>query len=537
MPKQLTNWLDEFVENGADPSDVIDWPENSGGGTSYTAGNGITITNHTISIDEQIVALKQEEFSGDYNDLENKPTIPTLTSQLQNDSGYITGVSWDDVTNKPSFATVATSGDYDDLINKPTITNVEANTGDTPSATLNTLTVGDTVYNIPGGGSGSEYYAGDGISIDENNNISANIYGDNDAIDVSHGCDGELEISLNSDYKVTANSGDDPTTSLSTLTVGDIVYSIPEAVSGEHDGNNWTSLTIGEDTYNIPSGGSGTSYTAGTGIDITNNEISVDNTVAMKTDIPDAVSGTNDGTNWTNLTIGSDTYAIPTSSGGSGIIEENTTNFNILGSSPSGRLSGIYKVNAGQNNLTITSGNNSIVIPNSPTQGNCVVYIHIFNNMNSNQRKVFWYAFLGQADCTIYYGYVTAGTTSGQGVAKSAAMSNIINRDLISYKLSLTFTKDNVDSYMDFIFSNENVIGNINTTTFKALFDTTEALIGDKKLCDINHTVRIYNNGTYTIGDIYYDSTTDTFGTVDGTITGLTLSSITKTEKSHTLPN
>ena len=33
-------------------------------------------------------------------------------------------------------------------------------------------------------------------------------------------------------------------------------------------------------------GGSGSSYTAGNGIDITNNEISVDNTVALKTDIP-----------------------------------------------------------------------------------------------------------------------------------------------------------------------------------------------------------------------------------------------------------
>ena len=138
-------------------------------------------------------------------------------------------------------------------------------------------------------------------------------------------------------------------------------------------------------------GGSGTEYTAGTGIDITNDEISVDNTVALKTDIPsnyvttdtaqtitggktfvnnigvsgeitvddgvdpiynwttyanhtitqglyedsytiqlpakdgimaltsdipDAVSGTNDGTNWTSLTIGSTTKAIP--AGGSG---------------------------------------------------------------------------------------------------------------------------------------------------------------------------------------------------------------------------
>lgn len=33
-------------------------------------------------------------------------------------------VDWDDVTDKPSFATVATSGDYDDLTNKPTIPTV-----------------------------------------------------------------------------------------------------------------------------------------------------------------------------------------------------------------------------------------------------------------------------------------------------------------------------------------------------------------------------------------------------------------------------
>lgn len=65
---------------------------------------------------------------------------------------------------------------------------------------------------------------------------------------------------------------------------------IPDAVSGTNDGANWTSLTIGSDTYGIPSGGgSGTT-----------------------------VSGTNDGTNWTSLTIGSDTYGIPSGGSGSG---------------------------------------------------------------------------------------------------------------------------------------------------------------------------------------------------------------------------
>ena len=38
--------------------------------------------------------------SGDYNDLTNKPTIPTLTSQLTNDSGFITNASVPTMTSQ-----------------------------------------------------------------------------------------------------------------------------------------------------------------------------------------------------------------------------------------------------------------------------------------------------------------------------------------------------------------------------------------------------------------------------------------------------
>ena len=51
-------------------------------------------------------------------------SIPTKVSDLNNDSGFITGVAWNDVTSKPTFATVATSGSYTDLSNKPTIPTV-----------------------------------------------------------------------------------------------------------------------------------------------------------------------------------------------------------------------------------------------------------------------------------------------------------------------------------------------------------------------------------------------------------------------------
>ena len=84
-------------------------------------------------------------FSGDYNDLTNKPTIPTKTSELTNDSGFLTEYqplktingesivgtgnieisgfsgSYNDLTDKPNFSTVATTGSYNDLTNKPVI--------------------------------------------------------------------------------------------------------------------------------------------------------------------------------------------------------------------------------------------------------------------------------------------------------------------------------------------------------------------------------------------------------------------------------
>ena len=65
-------------------------------------------------------------------------SVPTKTSDLNNDSGFITGVTWNDVADKPSFAAVATSGSYNDLSNKPTI----------PTANDATLTIqqnGNTV--------------------------------------------------------------------------------------------------------------------------------------------------------------------------------------------------------------------------------------------------------------------------------------------------------------------------------------------------------------------------------------------------------
>ena len=115
IPKYLLEYSEELAKNHPDPS--ADWGGGSGG-SPIEAGTGIEITGtdtKTISVDDETVAmvanLAPVAFSGSYNDLSNKPTIPTKTSELTNDSGYLVAVAWNDINNKPTFATVATSGD------------------------------------------------------------------------------------------------------------------------------------------------------------------------------------------------------------------------------------------------------------------------------------------------------------------------------------------------------------------------------------------------------------------------------------------
>lgn len=95
-----------------------------GGSSSYvlptastTELGGVKVDGTTISISNQVIQVG----SIPYNKISNPPAIPTLVSQLTNDSGFLTTVAWTGVTGKPTFATVATSGSYTDLIDKPTL--------------------------------------------------------------------------------------------------------------------------------------------------------------------------------------------------------------------------------------------------------------------------------------------------------------------------------------------------------------------------------------------------------------------------------
>ena len=86
-----------------------------------------------------------DTFSGDYDDLTNKPSIPANTSDLVNDSGFITSAE------APVQPGDVFSGDYNDLTNKPTIPAVDPNTVVTDQVPTFTVAVQTTERTITAG--------------------------------------------------------------------------------------------------------------------------------------------------------------------------------------------------------------------------------------------------------------------------------------------------------------------------------------------------------------------------------------------------
>lgn len=159
----ISAWAKEVSKPEYEWDEIVDKP------SSFTPSSHIHPISEIINLQDSLsVKLNKSEistvgftgeysdllnqpglFDGDYNSLTNKPTIPATTSQLTNDSGFLTGISsgqvitalgytpyndtnpngyitsssltWSNVTGKPSFSTVATSGSYNDLSDKPTI--------------------------------------------------------------------------------------------------------------------------------------------------------------------------------------------------------------------------------------------------------------------------------------------------------------------------------------------------------------------------------------------------------------------------------
>ena len=135
-----------------DYNDLINKPDIPTKTSDLTNDSGFINQIKTINNESLIGTgnLTIDTFSGDYDDLTNKPTIPTKTSDLTNDSGFVVG---------STLATVATSGSYNDLTNTPTIPTVGNGTititqGGTTKGTFTLNQSSNATIALDAGGSG-----------------------------------------------------------------------------------------------------------------------------------------------------------------------------------------------------------------------------------------------------------------------------------------------------------------------------------------------------------------------------------------------
>ena len=118
------------------PTKLSELTDNLGSNPTHTHSQYLT-THQDISGKANSADLARVATTGSYNDLSNKPTIPTVPTTLSaftdnlgsnpvhTHSQYLT--QHQDISgkaNKSELATVATTGSYNDLLNKPTIPTV-----------------------------------------------------------------------------------------------------------------------------------------------------------------------------------------------------------------------------------------------------------------------------------------------------------------------------------------------------------------------------------------------------------------------------
>lgn len=130
--KVINSALNAKANSSDIPTKTSDLTNDSGFITGYTETDPIFSASAAAGITSANITTwnNKSDFSGNYNDLTNKPTIPA--AQVNSDWNATTGVAR--ILNKPTLATVATSGAYSDLSGKPTI------------PTAGTITSGSTGY-------------------------------------------------------------------------------------------------------------------------------------------------------------------------------------------------------------------------------------------------------------------------------------------------------------------------------------------------------------------------------------------------------
>lgn len=195
-----------------------------------TSGVSEILNKPDLSIYAESSDLATVATSGSYNDLLDKPSIPS--AQVNADWDATSGVSA--ILNKPSLATVATTGDYSDLQNLPSI----------PAAQVN-----------------SDWNATSGVAQIFNKpsipTATSDLTNDSNFITLS-----DVPAQVNADWN--SSSGASEILNKPTIPTVDQSYSSSST-------NAQSGVAVAQAIAAIPS----SSYTAGSGIEIVNNEISV----------------------------------------------------------------------------------------------------------------------------------------------------------------------------------------------------------------------------------------------------------------------
>lgn len=128
-------------------------------GTEWVAANEVNLSeyytktevNNLLNAKANTSSLSAVATSGSYNDLEDKPTIPTNTNQLTNGAGFITNTV-SNLVNYYKKTETYTKTEVDNLVNAISTMNVEVVTS------LPTTGASTTIYLVANGGTGTNSY-------------------------------------------------------------------------------------------------------------------------------------------------------------------------------------------------------------------------------------------------------------------------------------------------------------------------------------------------------------------------------------------
>lgn len=210
-----------------------------------TSGVQEILNKPDLSIYAETANLATVATTGSYDDLVNKPAIPQ--AQVNSDWNASSGVT--EILNKPNLSTVATTGDYNDLVNQPSIPAAQVNADWTSSSGVSEILNKPTLAAVATSGDYSDLLNTPSIPT-----ATSDLTNDSGYITLS-----DVPAQVQSDWN--ESDSNDPAYIQNKPT-------IPAAqVNADWDASSGVSAILNKPTIPSP-------YTAGNGIDVTNNVIS-----------------------------------------------------------------------------------------------------------------------------------------------------------------------------------------------------------------------------------------------------------------------